>query len=164
MEKKLNIIYLISNNSTQLYKIENSKKLQEYIDEENEIYQQYSDFIIDSIIDKNFSTNKYLKSELLISNNAIINTNYEIFNIYIEKILSLREITEIDTLNKLNEKLNNILTIYNNNDIIIVVDYKFIKHIKSLLQKEKIYKKIYFISDFNKPISYIIKEFYAIMY
>lgn len=164
MEKKINVIYLISNSLSQLYKIENSKKLQECLNDEDEIYQQYSEFIIDSIIDKSFNTNKYLKSELLISNNAKIDINYEIFNIYIDEILSKREITEIDSLNILDEKLYDLLTVYNNNDIIIIVDYKFIKHIKSLLQKEKIHKKIYFNSDFNKPISYIIKEFCSIMY
>lgn len=164
MDKKINIIYLISNNSKQLYKIENSKKIQEYFEDDYEVYEQYFDCIIDNIIDKNFKTNKYLKTELIINNNSIVNTNYEIFNIYIEKILSLREITEIDDLNILNEQFNNILTNYDNKDNIIIVEYKFIKHIKYLLQKEKIHKKIYFTSDFGKPISFMLKEFYNIIY
>lgn len=163
MEKCLNIIYLISNN-LQDNKIKNAKILEETILEEHEIYQQLSDLIIDNIIEKNFINNSYLKSELVSYQNKMINMKNKIYNIYIDEILSLREITEIDNLETLNKELYDMLSIYDNNEYIIVVDYKLVKYIKALINKEKIYKKIYFITDFNKPIMYIIKEFYAIMH
>lgn len=163
MEKCLNIIYLISNN-LQTNKINNAKMLEKTILEEHEIYQQLSDSIIDSIIEKNFINNSYLKSELLSYQNKIINMKNKIYNIYIDEILTLREITEIDNLEILNKELYDMLSIYDDKEYIIVVDYKLVKYIKILINKEKIYKKIYFITDFNKPIIYMIKEFCGIMY
>lgn len=163
MEKYINIIYLISNN-LQTNKINNSKNLEKTIIEEYEIYQQLSDLIIDNIIEKNFINNNYLKSELISHQTKMINMKNKIYNIYIDEILSLREITEIDNLEILNKELYDMLSIYDDKEYIIVVDYKLVKYIKILINKEKIYKKIYFITDFNKPIINMIKEFYAIMH
>lgn len=159
----IKIIYLISNNNIQLLKIKNAEILEKTLAEEHDLYKQISDTILSQIIDKNFVSNKYLNSEIKLHRNIVNNINKEIMQINIENILSNREITEIDNLKLLSTELYDNLIEYNNKHFICVLEYKYIKFIKILINKEKIHKKIYFISDFGKPISYMIKEFIAIL-
>jgi hypothetical protein len=159
----INIIYLISNSNIQDNKIINAKRLEKNIIDEHELYNEYFNIIIDKILEKNFSSNINLKDELLSYKNIIQEINKKIYTIYIENMLLDREITEIDSLKILNDELYNILIDCKNKNNIIIVDYKLVKFIKVLISKEKIYKKIYFVTDFNKPILYMIKEYIAIM-
>lgn len=166
MSNKYIIIYLISNKNKYEKKKEFKKNLEKILIEEYEYYKDCLKPIINNIFDSNFkNTYSGLKEDVLYSLNKVINIDHSIHNIMIENILEKRDISEIDLLEDLSYDLKNILSDTSLSDnVIIVLEYKLLKFIKQLIAKEKIYKNIYFVSDFNKPVYMMIKEFNSVIF
>lgn len=166
MNSKYIIVYLISNKNKYEKKKEYKNNLEKILYEEYEYYKDCLKPIINNIFDSNFkNTYPGLKEDVLYSLNKVINIDHSVHNINIEKILEERDISEIDLLENLSLKLRNILLDTSISDnVIIVLEYKLLKFIKLLIAKEKIYKNIYFVNDFNKPVYMMIKEFNSVTF
>lgn len=166
MDNKYIIIYLISNKNKYQKKKEYGITLNKILCEEYEYYKDCLNPIVNNIIISNFkNAPSNLKEDVLYSLNKVINIDHVIYNITIENALEERDISEINLLEDLSIDLKKILLDNSISDnIILVLEFKLLRFIKILISKEKVYKNIYFVNEFDKPVYMMIKEFNSMFF